>query len=130
MSPRVSKAEKIKLLGEALQDVPREFVLWLQALVKRSRQGILREISTEYLALLDLKLDRVRAGVTLAKNPDDKLKRAIQEALSRQLGKQVIPAFSVEPEILGGTIVRVGERVLDGSVRRRMTKLRRHLLAR
>jgi F-type H+-transporting ATPase subunit delta len=48
--------------------------------------------------------------------------------LSRQLGKQVIPAFTVDPEILGGAIVRVGERVLDGSVRRRMTKLRRQLL--
>lgn len=129
MSPRISKADKARLLGEALRDVPREFVLWLQALVKRGRQGVLREISNQYLALLDLKLDRVRAGITLARNPDDKLKRTIQEALSRQLGKQVIPAFSVEPEILGGTIVRVGERVLDGSVRRRMTKLRRQLLA-
>jgi F-type H+-transporting ATPase subunit delta len=34
----------------------------------------------------------------------------------------------VEPEILGGAIIRVGDRVLDGSVRRRMTKLRRQLL--
>jgi F-type H+-transporting ATPase subunit delta len=80
--------------------------------------------------LLDRKLDRVRAGVILARNPDETLKRTIQESLSRQLGKQVIPAFTVDPEILGGTIVRVGERVLDGSVRRRMTKLRRRLLSR
>jgi F-type H+-transporting ATPase subunit delta len=67
--------------------------------------------------------------VTLARAPDEQLKRAIQEALTRQLGKQVIPAFTVDPEILGGTVVRVGERVLDGSLRRRMTKLRRQLLA-
>jgi F-type H+-transporting ATPase subunit delta len=129
MSPRVPKAEKARILGGALRDGPREFVLFLQALVKRGRHRILREIATEYLNLLDQKLDRVRAGVTLARNPDEKLKRAIQDALSRQLGKQVLPAFTVEPEILGGTIVRVGERVLDGSVRRRMTKLRRQLLA-
>jgi F-type H+-transporting ATPase subunit delta len=128
MSPRVPKAEKARLLGAALGDAPREFVLFLQALVKRGRQQLLREIATEYLKLLDQKLDRVRAGVTLARNPDEKLKRAIQEALSQQLGKHVILAFSVEPEILGGAIVRVGERVLDGSVRRRMTKLRRQLL--
>lgn len=129
MSPRVPKSEKIRLLGDALRETPREFVLFLQALVKRSRQQLLREIATEYLVLLDQKLDRVRAGVTLARNPDERLKRAIQEDLSRQLGKHVIPAFSVEPEILGGAIVRVGERILDGSVRRRMTKLRRQLLA-
>jgi F-type H+-transporting ATPase subunit delta len=128
MSPRVPKSEKARLLGEALRDVPREFVLFLQALVKRGRQQLLREIATEYMNLLDQKLDRVRAGVTLAKSPDDKLKRTIQESLSRQLGKEVIPAFTVDPEILGGAIVRVGERVLDGSLRRRMTKLRRQLV--
>jgi F-type H+-transporting ATPase subunit delta len=128
MSPRVPKSEKARLLGAALRDTPREFVLFLQALVKRGRQQILRAIATEYLGLLDQKLDRVRAGVTLARAPDEKLKKGIQEALSRQLGKQVIPAFTVDPEILGGTIVRVGERVLDGSLRRRMTKLRRQLL--
>jgi F-type H+-transporting ATPase subunit delta len=130
MSPRVPKSAKARLLGEAMRDAPREFVLFLQALVKRGRQQILRPIATEYLNLLDQKLDRVRAGVTLARNPDEKLKRVIQEALSRQLGKQVIPAFTVDPEILGGTIVRVAERVLDGSLRRRMTKLRRQLLSR
>lgn len=129
MSPRVPKAEKARLLGGALRDTPREFVLFLQSLVKRGRQQILRPIATEYLNLLDQKLNRVRAGVTLARTPDEKLKRAIQDALSRQLGKEVIPAFTVDPEILGGTIVRVGERVLDGSLRRRMTKLRRHLLS-
>jgi F-type H+-transporting ATPase subunit delta len=129
MSPKVPKTEKAKILGGALREAPREFVLFLQAMVKRGRQQLLREVATEYLALLDQKLDRVRAGVTLARTPDEKLKRTIQDLLSRQLGKQVIPAFAVDPEILGGAIVRVGERVLDGSVRRRMTKVRRQLLS-
>jgi F-type H+-transporting ATPase subunit delta len=128
MSPKVPKSEKSRMLGQALRSAPREFVLFLQALVKRGRQQILREITTEYLALLDRKLGRVRAGVTLARQPDEKLKRTIQELLSRQLGKQVLPAFTEDPEILGGAIVRVGDRVLDGSLRRRMTRLRRQLL--
>jgi F-type H+-transporting ATPase subunit delta len=128
MSPKIPKADKAKLLSGALQEVPREFVLFLQALVKRGRQQLLREIATEYMNLLDQKLDRVRAGVTLARDPDEKLKRSIQDSLSRELGKQVLPAFSVDPEILGGAVVRVGERVMDGSLRRRMTKLRRHLV--
>ena len=130
MSPRVPKAEKARILGAAFQNVPREFVLFLQALVKRGRQTLLREIATEYHTLLDVKLNRVRAGVTLARPADEALQRSIAEALSRQLGKEVLPAFTVDPEILGGSIVRIGERIHDGSVRRRLTKLRRHLLAR
>ena len=127
MSPRVPKAAKARFLGEALKQAPREFVLWLQALVKRGRQSILREIALEYQALLDQKLNRVRASVTLARKPDDKLKAMVEERLGRQLNKQVIAAYLVDPEILGGTIIRVGDRVLDGSVRRRVTKLRRQL---
>ena len=130
MSPRVPKAEKARILGAAFENVPREFVLFLQALVKRGRQTLLREIAHEYHTLLDIKLNRVRAGVTLARPADEALQRSIAEALSRQLGKEVLPAFTVDPEILGGSIVRIGERIHDGSVRRRLTKLRRHLLAR
>jgi F-type H+-transporting ATPase subunit delta len=131
MSPRVPKVEKARLLGAAFQgNVPREFVLFLQALVKRGRQTLLREIAAEYHTLLDLKLNRVRAGVTLARPADEALQQSIAQALSRQLGKEVLPSFTVDPEILGGAIVRVGERIHDGSVRRRLTKLRRHLLAR
>jgi F-type H+-transporting ATPase subunit delta len=127
MSPRVPKSEKARLLGAALEGAPREFVLFLQAVVKRGRQRHLREIATEYQTLLDIKHNRVRAGVTLARPADESLRRDIQAALSRQLGKEVIAAFHVDPEILGGTVVRVGERIHDGSVRRRMTKLRRLL---
>jgi F-type H+-transporting ATPase subunit delta len=129
MSPRVPKAAKVRLLAAALIDAPRDFVLFIQALVKRSRQRLLREIATEYQALLDIKHNRVRAGVTLAQQADPALQRDIQAALSRQLGKDVLATFHVDPEILGGTVVRVGERIHDGSVRRRMTKLRRQLIS-
>ena len=130
MSPRVPKAEKARILGAALKDTSREFVLFLQAIVKRGRQQLLGEIAAEYHGLLDLKFNRVRAGVTLARPAGETLRTSIQESLSRQLGKEVLASFSEDPEILGGAIVRVGERIHDGSVRRRMIKLRRHLLAR
>jgi F-type H+-transporting ATPase subunit delta len=129
MSPRVPKAQKVRLLAAALKDAQREFVLFIQALVKRGRQRLLREIATEYQALIDIKYNRVRAGVTLAQQADPALQRDIQAALSRQLGKEVLATFHVDPEILGGTVVRVGERIHDGSVRRRMTKLRRQLIS-
>jgi len=129
ISPRVPKAVKSRVLSAALSSAPREFVLFLQAVVQRGRQGILREIAHEYTALLDIKLNRVRAGVTLAHAPNDALRAEIQKGLSAALGKEVIPVFFEDPSILGGTIVRVGERVYDGSVRRRVARLRRQLLS-
>ena len=131
MSPRVPKAAKSRVLAAALSGrAPAEFVLFLQAVVKRGRQVLLPEIATEYHGLVDRKLGRVRASVTLARRPDVALQAEIQRELSKALGKEVIPRFLTDPAILGGTIVRVGDRVHDGSVRRRMARLRRHLLNR
>ena len=130
VSPRVPKAAKSRLLASALKDTPREFVLFLQAVVERGRQGLLEEIAREYSALVDIKLNRVRAAVTLAREPDEALRKQIAKSLTEALGKEVIPAFVTDPGILGGTIVRVGERIYDGSVRRRMARLKRALLTR
>ena len=130
MSPRVPKAAKSRLMAAILPQAPREFVLFLQALVQRGRQGMLRLIADEYQALLDVKLNRVRASVTLAREADQATRDAIQAELTRALGKEVIPFFQADPAILGGTIVRIGERVYDGSVRRRVATLRRALITR
>ena len=130
MSPRVTKQAKAGILAGALPQAPREFVIFLQAIVKRGRQGLLRDIADVYLEQLDLQLNRVRAGVTLSHEPDAATRKAVTDALVKALAKEVIPSFRVDKEILGGVVVRVGDRVFDGSVRRRMTKLRRQLLGR
>jgi F-type H+-transporting ATPase subunit delta len=53
----------------------------------------------------------------------------IGEQLSRVLGKKVVPHMSVNPAILGGVVVRIGDTVMDGSVRRRLANLRGKMLA-
>ncbi|HWA15421.1 MAG TPA: F0F1 ATP synthase subunit delta [Gemmatimonadales bacterium] len=130
MSPRITKTAKANLFAKALPNVPQEFVRFLQAVVKRGRQALLSEIATEYHGLLDIKLNRVRAAVTVARPVDEALRKSIADSLSKVVGKQVIPHFHEDPAILGGVVVRVGDRVFDGSVRRRIAALRRSLLPR
>jgi F-type H+-transporting ATPase subunit delta len=130
MSPRVTKDQKAGLLAAALEDSPREFVLFLQAVVKRGRQGLFGEMAVAYQALLDLKLNRVRAAVTVARPVDEALRLRIGKRLTEVMGQEVIPHSHHAPALLGGVIIRVGDRVFDGSIKRRMTALRRSLLAR
>jgi F-type H+-transporting ATPase subunit delta len=128
-SPRVPKATKEQLLRNALEGVVSEsFLRFLAAVIKRGRQGLLPLINTEYVALVDEKLQRVRAGVTLAREPDEALRNAIRERLRDVTGKDVILRFRKDPAILGGVILRIGDRIIDGSLRRRMARLRQHLL--
>lgn len=130
MSPRITKGAKAELIASALPKAPKDFVRFLQAVVKRGRQGILREVADEYLTLVDVKMDRVRARVVLARAADAGEQKAIAKALSAALGKQAITTWAVDPSLLGGVLVRVGDRVFDGSIKRRMQTLRRALLAR
>jgi F-type H+-transporting ATPase subunit delta len=128
-SPRVAKATKGALLERALADVaPPEFVRFLQAVVRRGRQGLLGEIAQEYQVLVDLKLDRVHAGVVLVEEPDARLQKQIVERLTAALGKDVRAHFRTERGIIGGVVVRVGDRVYDGSLKRKLTVLRRKML--
>jgi F-type H+-transporting ATPase subunit delta len=129
-SPRVAKAVKGEILHNALKGlVPVEFVRFLEAVVRRGRQGLLGEIAVEYQALLDTKLNRVHAGITLARDRTEKLEKEIISRLARTLGKKVRAHFNTDPDILGGVVVRVGDRVFDGSLRRRLTAMRRRMLA-
>ena len=128
-SPRVSKAAKAKILEKGLKgEAPVEFIRFLQAVVRRGRQGLLAEIAQEYQVLLDTKLNRVHAGVTLAEDADAKTQKQIVERLQKALGREVRAYFRSDPRILGGVVVRVGDRILDGSVRRRLTAVQRRML--
>jgi len=130
MSPRVTKDQKAALVAGALGDAPRPLVLFLRAVIKRGRQGLFRDIADAYLGLVDVKFNRVRADVTLARAADEALRQSIQDALERLLAKEVHTRYHTEPAILGGAVIRVGDRVYDGSIRRRATMLRRQLLSR
>jgi F-type H+-transporting ATPase subunit delta len=128
-SPRVSKAAKGSILERALKGEARpEFVRFLQAVVRRGRQGLLGEIAQQYQVLLDQKLNRVHAGVTLAEEPDAKTENEIVARLTEALGREVRAHFRVDRNIVGGVVVRVGDRILDGSVRRRLMALKRRML--
>jgi F-type H+-transporting ATPase subunit delta len=128
-SPRVAKRVKSKVLEDALADsAPAEFVRFLQAVIRRGRQGLLAEISQEYQNLLDEKLNRVHAGVVLASEPDAKLTKQVIERLTKALGKEVRAHFRTDPRILGGVVVRVGDKVYDGSLRRKLAVLKRRML--
>ena len=128
-SPRVAKATKAALLERALGGLAApEFVRFLQAVVRRGRQGLLAEMAQQYDGLVDLKLNRVHAGVTLVQEPDARLEQQIVERLTAALGKDVRAHFRADRGILGGVVVRVGDRILDGSVRRKLAALRRRML--
>lgn len=130
-SPRVSAQQKNAIIARAYEgQLPRNFVRFLEALVNHRRQMLIPDIAHEYHDLVDQVEGRLHASVTVARDADEAERQALQARLSKVFGREVVPHFQVNRSILGGLVVRVGDTVLDGSVRRRLATLRARMAAR
>ena len=128
-SPRVSVMQKNAVLGKALQErMPRLMVRYLQSVVTHRRQMLIPAIAREYMDLVDETEGRIHARVTVARETPAEEESAIAAELSRMFGKDVVPHLTVDPSIMGGLVVHVGDTVLDGSVKKRLATLRRRML--
>ena len=129
-TPRIDDENKKDVIRKVFRDkTPKQVINFVLITIDKRRQTLLREISEEYSLLLDNHLGREHVEVTVARPLDDTTANVVSEQLSKMLGRQAIPHIRVKPEILGGLVVRTGDMIYDGSVRRRLEGLRRRLLA-
>lgn len=128
-TPRVAEARKKEVLREVLADrVPEPLLHFLLVVLEKRRQRSIPRIEEAYRDLLDERFGRVHASVTLAVEPDDELRREVTERLSTLLDREVEANFRTDADIVGGILVRFEDKVMDGSLRRRLQNLRRRLL--
>jgi F-type H+-transporting ATPase subunit delta len=128
--PNVSLQRKEAALRQALSSrvLPTSLNLAL-LIVERQLVDLMPNIAAELEQLvLDYKNEAI-AQVTTAKPMDDRQQSLVEQALERKTGKKIIMQPRVDPSILGGVIARVGDQVIDGSVRYRLSALRQHLLS-
>ncbi len=128
-TPKVGAAEKKKVIAGVLEGrVPSSFMNFLRVVIDQGRQRILGPIAEEYRSLVDEAAGRLKVDVTLAHEPGEGQRDEIAAILSEKLDKAVVPHVRVKPNILGGVVVRFGDRVMDGSLKRQLATLRRRML--
>jgi F-type H+-transporting ATPase subunit delta len=128
-TPRVRPEQKKEALRQSLAGrAPEMFVRFVMVLVDKRRQSLLPEIAQAYRDLVDQRMGRARVDVTISHAPDAALQAEIQRALEVQLGRTVVATYRVDPDLLGGMVLRLGDEILDGSVRSRAAGLRRRLM--
>ena len=128
-TPRIDDEDRKAVVREAFgAALPRHVVSFVLVTIDKHRQRLLPLISSEYQALLDERMGREHVQVTVARTVEDSTRQVIAYRFSAVLGKEAIPHIRVKPEILGGLVVRTGDTIYDGSVRRRLEGMRRRLL--
>lgn len=129
LTPRVAGEAKRAVLRDAFAGrYPETFIRFLLVVLEKRRQGLLPEIDEQYREILNEKTGRVHASVTLPFEADAAFRAELEADLSKILGGEVSADFRTDERLIGGLVVRVKDRVLDGSVRRKLQLMRRALL--
>lgn len=129
--PLVTEARKKKAINQALTGkVQAPTLAFLGLLVDKRRIGILPEIEAEFRRLVR-EQNRVASATAVSATPltPDQL-AALEKSLEARTGKDIELTTEVDPSLIGGVLIRLGDTILDGSVRGNLDRLREQLLTR
>jgi F-type H+-transporting ATPase subunit delta len=130
-SPRIRVEEKTRILDLVFASrMTPLFLNFLKVVARHGRLDCLRQIRTSAKRQYSELLGRVEVTVKTATPLTDQLRRRIEQRLVAVLGKQVDLQCTVNPELLGGLQVRVGDTVFDGSLDNRLDKMQAETLHR
>jgi F-type H+-transporting ATPase subunit delta len=127
-SPYFTSEEKKDGVTRIVTDADERTVNFLQLLAERHRMPVLPRIRRDFDALWADEHKLLAVTVTSAVELDDELVQDIGRRIEEQTGRQVQLSANVDPDVLGGLIVRVGNMVLDASVRNRLESLRKQVV--
>ena len=122
-NPRLSVGRRVEIGLELLDGVSTPARNLARLLIERRRAGKAREVLAAYDALADRASGVLRAEVVTAVPVDTELQQRIALMLSQRFGLSVRPTLRQDPSIIGGLIVRVGDRVIDDSIRTHLEQL-------
>ena len=126
-SPYFSTEEKKKGLDTVLQDADETFLNFLSLLIENHRMPALFRVRREFDAMWREVNKLLPVQVTSAVALDEAVTKQIGDEIQKQTGQKVELTTSVDPDVLGGIILRVGNSILDASIRTRLDRLRKQV---
>jgi F-type H+-transporting ATPase subunit delta len=127
-SPYFSTSEKKDGLHKAVDGADELFMNFLELLLENHRMPAIFRIRRNYERLWEDHNRLLPVEVTSAVELDEQTVRSIGDRIAEQTGRKVELSSNVEPAILGGIVVRVGNQVLDASIRNRLETLRKQVV--
>ncbi len=126
---RISRAQKQEVLAEVLkQSGVSELVnVFVRFIASKRRFALLPDIREVFHQLADERLGRAQAEVTVAAPLSGGQEQSLQQKLETLSGKQVTLTITVNPEIMGGVITRIGSILRDGSLRNQLNQIRQSI---
>ena len=126
-SPYFSSAEKIEGIEKAVSGAEDEFINFLELLTEKHRMPAIFRIRQVFEELYAEETKKLDVNVTSAIELDDKIVRQVGDEIAKQTGRDVELSATVDEDVLGGLVLRVGNVVLDASLQNKLEKMRREI---
>ena len=128
MQPMVSDAQKNKVAEDAFGDrVTASSLSFLKLLIRKRREELIEECAREYHALMAEHTNTADAEASTAVPLTPDQAERLTQSLQTLTGKTIRLTPQVDKSLVGGVVVRIGDRVMDGSVRGKLERLERQL---
>lgn len=127
--PLITIEEKKSIVAEIFKNKISAIILnFLYLLIDNYRQFFLKDIFITFGKLVNSARQIIQAEVSSAVELNETEKEKLSGVIQRFTGKKVEPVFKVDPSIIGGVVLRIGDKVIDGSIRSKLNSLREHLV--
>jgi len=126
-SPYFSTTEKQDALRGVLDGADPAFLNFLSLLIENHRMPVIFRVRQQYERLWEEENRMLPVEITSAVALDEKTTEELGRTIGERAGRRVTLSSRVDPDILGGIILRVGNSILDASIRNRLEQLRRHV---
>ena len=126
-SPYFSTPEKKDGLTKAVTGADETLVNFLELLIEKHRMPAIFRIRRYYDRLWEQENKILPVSISTATSLDDKIIKKIGDEIGEATGQKIELTTSVDPDILGGIVLRVGNSILDASIRNRLDNLRKHV---
>lgn len=123
-STRLSIEEKVGLIDRVFASGSDQLKTFLKVLANHGRLDCIREVRSEARRLFNGLRNRVAVQVTTAESLSDQQRDEIVDSLQRKMSCEVDLTHKVDENIIGGMVVRVGDTIIDGSVRNKLTQMK------
>ena len=125
LDPSIKYDEKVKYLHKSFDFISEDAFKIINYLVKKGRGSLAEKIRDSYLKIYYEKNNKILVNATFTKELSDNQRKALMKKLEEKYKKKIVLNLSVDEELIGGGIIKIGNKVIDGSIKSQIENIKK-----
>ena len=125
LDPSIKYDEKVKYLHKSFDFISEDAFKIINYLVKKGRVSLAEKIKDSYLKIYYEKNNKILINATFTKELSDNQREALMKKLEEKYKKKIVLNLSVDEELIGGGIIKIGNKVIDGSIKSQIENIKK-----